>query len=203
MSEISFQLSIHVANRYSVYVPPRQGWAEAGRSSPLNPATQIAELPSPVDATHKRHNSGDNYYEDVDPRFAEQPQVTAPAPLPSLLSPGYPSQQPLRPLQTSVGLDGSNSYEDLQSGARSPAESDRSNFTSVSQRGVNPRWNGGPGYAPMPARRPLPPQNDILFNSNPDFQLPASRGGRGVPPRGRGGVPGMVPQSAYPGGSAI
>lgn len=105
-----------------------------------------------------------------------------------------------------MGLDGSSSYEDLQSGARSPAESDRSNFTSVSQRGVNPRWNGGGGYgAPMP-RRPVPQQQqqtDMLLNSNPDFMLPGGRGGRGF---SRGGARGpspnrIVPNSAYPGPS--
>lgn len=163
------------------------------------------ELPSPVGRMHKRVNSGDDYYEDVDPRFAE-PAAAPAAEVPSVLSPGYPSNSTLRPIQTTNvrGLDGSSSYEDLQSGARSPAESDRSNFTSVSQRSVNPRWNGGPGYGPMPTRRAVPQQNDILFNSNPDFQLPGGRGGRGGRGGGmRGGMPGMVPPSAYPGGSAL
>jgi hypothetical protein len=163
-------------------------------------------LPSPVGPTHKRGNSGDNYYEDVDPRFVEPPLNVPAAAIPPALAPGYPPNNNLRPIQTAGprGLDGVNSYEDLQSGARSPAESERSNFTSVSQRGVNPRWNGGPGYAPMPNRRPAPPQNDILFNSNPDFQLPGGRGGRGGRGGGmRGGMPGMVPPSAYPGASAL
>ncbi len=170
----------------------------------MNPAA--VELPTPTNRNHRRQSSGDNYYEDVDPRFAEPVQAAPPAAIPSVPSAGYPPNQSLRPIQTSVGLDGNNSYEDLQSGGRSPAESDRSNFTSVSQRGVNPQWNGGPGYAPMPTRRPVGPQNDVLFNSNPDFQLPGNRGGRGGPSRGggmRGGMPGMVPSSAYPGGSAL
>jgi hypothetical protein len=179
-------------------VPPRQQWVEPGRSSPLNPASQAVELPSPTATGHRRGGSvADNYYEDVDPRFAE-PAATAPPPI---LAPGYVqnnnSNQNLRPIQPiqPTGLDGSSSYEDLQSGARSPAESDRSNFTSVSQRGVNPRWNGGGyGAAPMP-RRPVPQQNDILLNSNPDFMLPGGRGGRGFVRGGRGGT---VPNSAYP-----
>jgi len=104
----------------------------------------------------------------------------------------------------------SNSYEDLHSGSRSPAESDRSNFTSVSQRGINPRWNpgmGGPNPMPLPGgRRPVPPpqRNDILLNSNPDFEIPggrprggpAGRGGR-FAPRGPPPPGGMVPRSAY------
>lgn len=194
-------------NKPSDYVPPRQAWGESARPSPLNPKAQPAELPSPITPAHRRMSSaGDNYYEDVDPRFATEEQVAAPAAVG--MASGYPppqrtspnQNQNLRPIQPISNLDGSNSYEDLQSGSRSPAESDRSNFTSVSQRGVNPRWNGGPGYAPMPTRRPAPQQNDILLNSNHDFQLPGVRG-RGGYPRGGGRPipgPGMVPNSAYP-----
>jgi hypothetical protein len=105
------------------------------------------------------------------------------------------------------GLDGNNSYnsvEELQSGQRSPAESDRSNFTSVSQRGINPRWNGGgQGYGaqPLPNRKPIPRRDDMLLNANPDFALPnAGRGARGPPRVMRGG---MTPNSAYPGAAGI
>ncbi|KAI9050438.1 hypothetical protein LZ554_005602 [Drepanopeziza brunnea f. sp. 'monogermtubi'] len=198
------------ASRYSTdeaYVPPRQVWEDqAGRSSPMNPtAQQPAGLQSSSSVKSQRISSasGDHYYEDVDPRFAEEPPT---APVPRLLSPGYGSRGParypnqnLRPVPPISNVDGSSSYEDLAPGARSPAESDRSTFTSVSQRGVNPRWNSGPGYAPMPTRRPAPQRNDLLLNSNPDFQLPGNRGGRrgGF---GRGGRGGTVPNSAYPGG---
>jgi len=189
-------------SRYSSdepYVPPRQAWGETGRSSPLNPASQPAELP--IQTSHRRVSSGDHYFEDVDPRFAEPPPSSNSL-VPAALAPGYingGSSGSLHPL----GIDGNNSYEDIQqSGSRSPAESERSNFTSVSQRGVNPRWNAGQnGYGqPMPNRRPTnPPQrNDILLNSNPDFQIPRSGGpGRGRAP---GQMPGngMIPNSAYP-----
>jgi hypothetical protein len=105
----------------------------------------------------------------VDPRFAEPP----PAP---------------KPIPTSIQT--TNSYEDIPQGSRSPAESERSNFTSISQRGINPRWNppmppppapgsygvgvGGGGGNLMVPRRPVN-RTDILLNSNPDFELP-SRG---------------------------
>lgn len=201
---------ISEGSRYSSdepYVPPRQAWVEGGRSSPLNPASQAAELSTSNPSGHKRVGSGDNYYEDVDPRFVDEPPATNSL-VPAALAHGYPtggSNAALQPLR----IDGNNSYEDVQSGSRSPAESERSNFTSVSQRGVNPRWNGGQnGYgapAPMPNRRPTntPPRNDILLNNNPDFQLPGARGGR-VDGSGRGRGPpgsGMVPGSAYPGGA--
>ncbi|KAL2065706.1 hypothetical protein VTL71DRAFT_3376 [Oculimacula yallundae] len=195
-------------SRYSqdTYAPPRQAWGEGGRSSPLNPNQQPAELPNSGVPAHRRISSaGDNYFEDVDPRFATEAQASAPGTVG--MASGYPQRnnsnqnlhQNLRPIQPINNLDGSSSYEDLQSGARSPAESERSNFTSVSQRGVNPRWNGGQGYAPMPTRRPAPQQNDILLNSNPDFQLPSRRGRGGYPRGGRPSpAPGMVPNSAYP-----
>ena len=92
-------------------------------------------------------------------------------------------------------------YEDVHAdvgGARSPTGSERSNFTSISQRGVNPRWNPNynPNHPPMPqmqARRANQRQ-DVLLD-NPDFQLPSSSAAR---PRGTG--PGMIPGSAYPTG---
>jgi hypothetical protein len=175
----------------------------------LNPASRPAEHPNVNTSGHRRASSGDNYYEDVDPRFANQPPATN-ALVPAALAPGYTTGGSSGNLQP-LGMDGNNSYEDVQSGSRSPAESERSNFTSVSQRGVNPRWNGGQnGYGPpMPSRRPVnaPQRNDILLNSNPDFELPGGRGGRGGGPgRSRGGpgqIPGggMIPGSAYPGGA--
>ncbi len=206
---------------YRPYVPPRQAWGEQGRSSPLKS--------SRTPGGRRRRSSGDNYYEDVDPRFAEpvQPQpdlqtLPSSSVLPASLTPGYTStsnrepQAYLHPSSSNpaLALEGNNSYEDIQEGSRSPAESERSNFTSVSQRGVNPRWNPGAGPGgygppmPMPMnRRPVaPPQrNEILLNSNPDFELPG-RAGRGAP---KGGGPrgppsgGMVPRSAYEGGSAM
>ena len=185
--------------RYRPYVPPRQAWGERGRASPLNPASQPAELAGATG--HRRVNSEDNYFEDVDPRFAEPPSALVPGPLQTSLPANNASNSQLHP----TGLDGNSSYEDIQEGARSPAQSERSNFTSVSQRGVNPRWNPHPGQ-PMPARRPVnaPERNDILLNSNPDFQLLGGRGGfagRGGRGRGPSPAPGasMVPGSAYPG----
>lgn len=96
-------------------------------------------------------------------------------------------------------------YEDAHaaSGSRSPAESERSTFTSISQRGVNPRWNPPPPmpgqglYPPPQQRRPQQQRQDMLLD-NPDFQMPGG-GGRAPASRGAGG--GMIPGSAYPTGS--
>lgn len=160
------------------YVPPRQAWNQGpGRNSPVVPSP--LNVPSrPADLQPSRGSPAaqqavpapSEYYEDVDPRFAG-PGIHTPAP---------------HPIQTT------NTYEDIPdipSEPRSPAaESDGSNFTSISQRGVNPRWN--PPLPPMVPRRPVNRPTDVL-SSNPDFQLP-TRGSR------KNGA--MVPGSAYPAG---
>jgi hypothetical protein len=228
--------SRHFANPTRPYVPPRQAWADKGRSSPLNPSNGP---PVPAGQNHTRQLSGE-YFEDVDPRFADHQslptsdiqRLPSSNVLPPSLTPGYAtssngpgSRDPNllgHPSSSNphLGLNGNNSYEDVQSGSRSPAESERSNFTSVSQRGVNPRWNpqrDGPGGFGPPmmgggnmnqgmGRRPVaPPQrnNDILLDTNPDFGLPGGRGGRGGA-NGRSPIGGgMVPRSAYEGGNGM
>jgi hypothetical protein len=111
------------------------------------------------------------------------------SPIPASLAPGAAHGM------HDVPLASSGSYEDLP-GARSPAESETSNFTSVSQRGVNPNWKpGGPGdtagqYPPHAMRKPMQAQvqerRDVLLGNNPDFELPIPRSSRG-----RGGSVGM------------
>lgn len=164
------------------YMPPRAAWTSgSGRNSPRSASPNVvrstAELPGRNTPPVVQPKSG-GYYEDIDPRFADS---TPPA--------GHPP--PIEPI-----------YEDVHvvvDGARSPAESERSNFTSISQRGVNPRWHPNPP-PPMPyqqstpSRRPIQQRQDMILD-NPDFQLLGSRSG---PPQ-RGG-PGMIPGSAYPTG---
>lgn len=170
------------------YVPPRQAWNQGpGRNfprepSPLNSAGRPAELPGDPAVPPQPHvPAAGEYYEDVDPRFAEPLAVHQPTPPP---------------------VHTTSPQEDNLQRSRSPAESERSTFTSISQRGVNPRWNppvpaqmvpGSGGN--MASRRPVNhPPADVLLNSNPDFDLP-SRGGA---PRPAGA---MIPDSAYPTGT--
>lgn len=151
-------------------MPARAAWNGEGRNSPrtASPLHQQSQAAPGAQA--------DNYYEDIDPRFAGQPQT----------------QQHLHPNEAA--------YDDIHhtnSGARSPAESERSTFTSISQRGVNPQWNPPP---PMPQhrgppRRPQQQRQDMILD-NPDFQIPGGRNGGG----NQRGAPGMVPGSAYPTG---
>ncbi|KAK1967805.1 pali-domain-containing protein [Colletotrichum sublineola] len=169
------------------YVPPRQAWNQNGNPSRTASPLQRSELP----ARSSPAPAGSDYYEDIDPRFAD-----APPPAPASRAGAPPALQ--------VPLPAPNMYDDAHAdaGARSPgAESDRSNFTSISQRGINPRWNPAPPipgfHQQMPPRRPVQQRRqDMLLNNNPDFELPGSRLG---PPSRMGGN-GMIPGSAYPPG---
>ncbi|KAI9751893.1 MAG: hypothetical protein M4579_005850 [Chaenotheca gracillima] len=214
------------------YVPARNNWAPLNRTGtpPLNalhmppsrgPETSPVELPtshvgqSPDHNTphHTRIGSGDTYYEDVDPRFAE-PQVMPPATrsaVPSNLQAGYDPRQ--NPGQTLHPMDERHpSYEDLHDDSRSPAASDISNYTSISQRGVNPNWHpsmGGEGN--VVPRRPMQAptrERDVLLAGNNDFEIPNARGpGMSRGPRIPGQIPPMAPPTSgggrYPGPNEI
>ncbi|KAK6352354.1 regulator of ime2 [Orbilia blumenaviensis] len=205
------------ASKYSQeeYVPPRTAWAASGRETPRQEGP-VAELPvelptqsSPPQPTHPssppRPRRSQDYYEDVDPRFESPPNPTA---IPAILTPGYtppptmalaeyppdareerapPAQREPRSNNNVAYQDPSGSYEELQPGQRSPAMSTSSHFTSISQRGVNPRWQGE-GAPSMPARDPRRPrQQDQILASNPDFELPRVGGGVGGVSGGGGG----------------
>ncbi|KFG85557.1 pH-response regulator protein palI/RIM9 [Metarhizium anisopliae] len=162
------------------YVPPRAAWNQnPGRNSPG------AASPGGQNMLPTTTGSRSDYYEDTNPRFDTTPPS---GPVQSHHPSAYPE-----PLFEDAPATGGR--------ARSPAESERSNFTSISQRGVNPRWEPHPpmpNQAP-PNRRPVQVKHqrqDVLLNNNPDFQLPSSRG---LGPNRTG--TGMIPGSAYPGGA--
>ena len=114
-----------------------------------------------------------------------------------------PGQIPSRRNSPSY-LEPSSSYENIAdgggSGSRSPAASDASQFTSVSQRGINPNWRPPPssyqGIGGAPSRRPMGQPRDVLLGGNPDFEIPGA-GGRGPGQRAPMNM-GQVPQSRYP-----
>ena len=177
-------------------------------------------IPQTQSPSHQR-NTSENYYEDVDPRFVDPAPVSdlPPQPeLPTSLMPGqYAPYRGNSPGQNHLGTSaGNSSYENIQEGAHSPAPSEASHFTSVSQRGVNPNWRPQPGgppppgqYGPpsmqqqqqymgggaVPNRRPVPgQQRDVLLGGNPDFEIPGVDMGRGRGGSGRGGrIPGQIP----------
>ena len=203
------------------YVSPRAGWSNkpangtGGFDQPPNAATfNPIELPSqstprayrPRSSSlpqthHRKKSSADNYYEDVDPRFASPPEDTqtqrntqftqntkSSSTVPNALMPGISHQDPTlhQPIQPTIEhVDPSSSYEDFhEDGQLSPAESEHSNMTSISQRGVNPNWRPDSGHRPgqpslgVPGRRPSgqlqqqQQQRDVILGSNPDFELP-------------------------------
>ena len=164
---------------------------------------------APASVGHRRNqSSADNYYEDVDPRFVvpsppidsrlqtqQTQQIQSSTTVPSSLMPGIASsgprqERPVQSVQPAIEtIDPSSSYESIQDGQRSPG-SENSNMTSISQRGVNPNWRPPPdqqrpgqAHLGVPGRRPVQQQRDVLFNSNPDFEVPGgARSGRGPPP---------------------
>ena len=164
-------------------MPARAGWTDGQGSRPRT-ASRSKRLSS----------GGSDYVEDVDPRFAEPPVPAIPSveasdtrEIPAALTAGRIPHD-LSPESSQEQIARAHSYEDM-SGARSPVESEVSNFTSVSQRPMNPNWQPGHGgefnnFGPGPMRQQQRRQ-DILFSNNPDFEVP------GVgPPRGRGGFVG-------------
>lgn len=177
------------------YVPPRAGWTDVPQAAPQSPVRR------------KRVGSGgSDYVEDVDPKFAEPAMPSAPPAedfdhptIPRLLVPGH-NVNDVSPVSSDGQLDrrvppAEASYEDLHHGTRSPVESETSNFTSVSQRPMNPNWQPGHGgefnsLGPM-QRQNQQRRQDLLFSNNPDFELPGMGPARGgMRGRGRGGYMG-------------
>lgn len=206
--------------------------------SPVEMPAQLSQVGGFAPISNNHNNTIDrssDYYEDVDPKFAE-PARQNPPPMPSSLMPGPYSSNPnllsapQQPQQLSdPNLPRTSSYDDLPDGSRSPAASEASHFTSVSQRPVNPAWRpemGAPAgnFGPYNGRggpRPMRPEDVILDANaaNPDFAIPGVGMGRG---RGRGAFVGrgrgrgvqppatmMGPQNGlqapgrYPGASAM
>ena len=135
--------------------------------------------PSTLNASaHGRNQSSDNYYEDVDPRFADPsppsavPRTAAQMPTPLVVA----SSHPIPHEQAAELVDPSSSYEDLPDGQRSPG-SDHSNMTSISQRGVNPAWR--PGDPPQQGGRLGVPGGRKPVPGAPGLPLGH---GRGPPP---------------------
>lgn len=86
-----------------MYAPPRAGWPGAVGRHGTPPGLQSRASPGPNQPSnlgpdqrsytrspqHARSNSGDNYYEDVDPRFAQsETNPSTRTAMPSALTPG-------------------------------------------------------------------------------------------------------------------
>ncbi|CAG9940757.1 unnamed protein product [Clonostachys rosea f. rosea IK726] len=167
---VGLQQGMAPPNRHETYMSVESKYSTDEQYMPARAAwNQTPGRGSPMHGGPAPGAAKSDYYEDVDPRFE-----------------GRQSSNVLPPA-------GEPAYEDARAhGARSPTGSERSNFTSISQRGVNPRWEAPPPMPHQHARRQVQQRQDMLLD-NPDFQVPGSR------PGPRNG-PGTVPGSAYPGG---
>ena len=173
-----------VAKRaFRSYIPARAAWGPDVRLGPSpSPvyeygqpeAIHPTQSPSPVHAYGQdnrapqpmRSNLGnDDYYEDMEPRFADKSRGPT---LPSALMPG-PAGEP-KPKDS----------DDLPEAPGSPTTSEISHFTSISQRPINPRWQPPP--APL---KPAQQRTNMLLENNPDFDLQAGRRKGGAGPGGR------------------
>lgn len=210
----SYSIGASLLTITSGYIPPRAQWNTKPATPPVAGRALSPIEASPIHSSIKSHTRrpSETYYEDIDPRFAEEPQLqSSPPPATNVTTPSsHPSslqaargrttnQNNLTPDYQPGPIPNYHdmrheSTESLQDGQRSPAISDASHYTSVSQRGINPNWRPPPGSGPqgLLPRRPQQ-QQDMVLNSNPEFSLPglgpAGRGGRGGPGgfRGRGG----------------
>lgn len=209
-------------------------------SNPFVRNNQAPGTPPVLRSGPNSRASSDVYVEDVDPRFAEETVPPVPAtppqfqqqqqqaahmtplpPLPSYALPNAMSQ--LHPMQRqqfgSAPRDpdaASSVYNGSDQGlsrTRSPAQSETSNFTSVSQRGINPAWRPqappsmpGSAYGGSQASKSGRwKAEDTILAANPDFALPGvGRGGFSARARGRGRAnpigPSMLGEGRYPTG---
>jgi hypothetical protein len=153
-----------------------------------------------------RSGPGDNYYEDVEPRFAEAAASGGDSggAVPSALMAGRSAGE-IPPAQTSSPLHIPNE-QPAGEPPRSPAISDishTSHFTSISDRPVNPRWQPAPPVpsnlrpSPLGPAAAQPRVQDVVLQANPGFALPVgpARGGTRL---GRGGLP--PPATEHKGG---
>ena len=168
----------------SRYVPARANWNANTNGPQLNPPTHSSPPPQVTKSSPRARRKSEPYYEDVDPRFSQDHSMN----VPTLLVPGGQARSgELEPRGQHIGLQPSASYDSVQDGPLSES----SNFTSISERGINPQWQSEQqryqyGTGGVPNRQPqggaIAQQRDFLLSSNPDFELGGPRGkfsGRG------------------------
>ncbi|XHG09430.1 hypothetical protein AWENTII_012485 [Aspergillus wentii] len=166
-------------SRTPSYIPARAGWNDTPHTAPSPSPVHAYGSPAMDRKPHHTRSGSDNYYEDVDPRFADEMHDRVPSPrLPSALMPG-PIGEP-KP---------KDSVDDVPEGPSSPTSSEISHFTSISERPINPRWRPPP---PRPNMGQL--RTNVLLENNPDFDLQAGRGRGGAGT----GIGGRMPPMAVP-----
>jgi hypothetical protein len=147
--------------------------------------TRRDPVPNPTAIRRESDSFIASYYEDVEPRFDPPVEDNHLDPVDPYAS--RPHTSPLPPLHANESLEQISNIDDADTN-RSPAASvvsHTSHFTSVSQRGVNPRWQPVPPLdeeyfarrVPLPQPKPDSTPMDVL-NGLSDFEIP--RAGRRV-----------------------
>ncbi|KAL5333885.1 SUR7/PalI family-domain-containing protein [Aspergillus crustosus] len=152
-------------SRTPSYSHPRTNWGQQTYQS-SEPNLSHQESQRPNQPRHIRSHSGSLYYEDADPVYTSRNESAVGNPrLPSALTPGNFGEQ--KPKENAVER------------RSSPAASEVSHFTSISERPINPNWRP----PPMPTQAVQQKRVDVLLENNPDFDLRASMGQGGrMPP---------------------
>ncbi|KAI5845563.1 SUR7/PalI family-domain-containing protein [Tricharina praecox] len=184
------------------YIPPRAQRPMDDMQSPaarnsLNelPGSSVTRPGPPSRAgSSKSKRVSDSYYEDVAPQFDTSFQDDRRIPTPPL--PAVPHQlSPVVPNAVSYDPPTGAPWnphpppipDNEDDGPRSPTMSTASGFTSISQRGINPRWQEEQSkLAPGRPQGGLG-RHSVGLQGNPDFELPVPRGRAG-----RGGRAGML-----------
>ena len=176
------------------YIPLRPQWQQENGSTENKGMPSPAELPTSTprqgppsrSGSSKSKRASDSYYEDVAPQFdtsherSPTPPLPTTSPHPTALTPGNPSAYAPPPGATWGSPP--PIPDDIDNGQQSPTMSTASGFTSISQRGINPRWQEeqsrlGPGQSRGGAGR-----KSVGLAGNPDFELPIANKGRGGRP---------------------
>ncbi|KAF7589367.1 regulator of ime2 [Aspergillus hancockii] len=160
-------------SRTPSYIPPRAAWEHGDRRPGHTPSpVHVSGAPGVARTPHHTRSGSADYFEDVEPRFANRNDAAGNPRLPSVLTPGGSGEPKLT--------------EELAEGPSSPTTSDISHFTSISERPINPRWQP----PPLPAQQ----KRNVLLENNPDFDLRAGMRGGGA----AGGVGGRMPPMSVP-----
>ncbi|KAL4873550.1 SUR7/PalI family-domain-containing protein [Aspergillus spectabilis] len=152
-------------SRTPSYSHPRTNWGQQTHQS-SEPHLPYQQNQQPTQPRHIRSHSGSLYYEDADPVYTSRNESAVGNPqLPSALTPGNSGEQKSK----EIGVERPSS----------PAASEVSHFTSISERPINPKWRP----PPMPAQAAQQKRVDVLLENNPDFDLRAGMGQGGrMPP---------------------
>ncbi|TGZ80558.1 pali-domain-containing protein [Ascodesmis nigricans] len=165
------------------YIPPRAQWEQDQQNNQSQHLQQPSAIELPTSTTPSGESpptltttTSNTYYEDVQPQFDRPIQTPPPltsSPHPPALMPAGGTHSPVQNMSQWQPPPPPIPNEDppMSPGAMSSA----SGFTSVSQRGVNPRWQEEQGR--LAAQSQGMGRKSAGLTGNPDFDMSAVRRG--------------------------